>query len=174
MSDNETGIAVLNNAQAFQDRVKETVRATFGMMIPEDQWDAMIAKEVKAFFEDTESNFTVSEVKNNTSFGYGTPDRLVLNATGLTPFRVMVWAEIRNIMSRGLGARVKEHLELETWVSYSSTGEGTTDARLGRALTDKLGELVPEIVQELLRGSFGAIVDKKIGEMASHLNNQQY
>jgi hypothetical protein len=44
-------VPAVSNASQFGDRLRERIRNTLGDLIPDDQWDMLLAAEMKRFFE---------------------------------------------------------------------------------------------------------------------------
>lgn len=79
------------NMNDLKNRVADSVKATIGMLIPNEKWDVMIDKEVKAFFEETNTPFNIAYVNS----GYSRTEVLQAN---ITPFRALVWERCAKIV----------------------------------------------------------------------------
>jgi len=69
--------------------VKDRIKATFVSLVPDDQWDQMVQKEIDAFFN-VEQDLNFIEV-NDYKDSYWNPKRSYPIVTKMTPFRQLVW-----------------------------------------------------------------------------------
>lgn len=166
MSD-EKALDVVNNAQAFKERVAESVRASFGMLIPEEDWQAMVDKEVKAFFEDTETHIELME-KHNGYVGYGSATKKVLVADGLTPFRVLIWEQLHRLVKPKITEYFDTH---EDWVTTPEFENG--QAALSKMLEKKLDDMVPLLVKAMFSGLIHAAKTEMVSDMNRRVNEGQ-
>ena len=166
MSD-EKALDVVNNAQAFKERVAESVRASFGMLIPEEDWQAMVDKEVKAFFEDTKTHFELID-KHNGYVGYGSASKKVLVAEGLTPFRVLVWEQLHKLVKPKITEYFNTH---EDWMTCPEFETG--QAALSDMLEKKLDDMVPLLVKSMFKGLIHAAKNEMVSDLNNRINSGQ-
>lgn len=91
------------SGDAFRRRVADHITQTFGSLLPEDQFRALVDAQVKFFF-DTPREFTFkTEDIIDKSRGYNDKigTRLLLN-TKITPFQQMVWELVKEHVSERL------------------------------------------------------------------------
>jgi len=86
------------NVQDFRKRVEEHVVNTFGSLIPEDQFRALVDAQIKAFFE-TPVNLEFATVNT----GYGSSGTYALKSP-ITPFTAVVWAKVHQIVATQLSS----------------------------------------------------------------------
>lgn len=86
----------------FKERVSKSVRANIGMLIPEDEFDALVQEEVKSFFEEQHEHI----VAEKETSGWKSKKRII-EAYKMTPFRKMIWDEVKSQMKD----KVKENFE---------------------------------------------------------------
>lgn len=153
------------DVSALKQRVAESVQSTFGMLIPEDQWNALVAKEVSAFF-DEEKEMKIQEVSIDGS--YNRSKGVILQ--GMTPFRNLVYQEINNIVQQKVKDQFnnKEWLATQTWTNNMPTGQ------LGTALESKLEAMAPTMVAEMFRGVFAMASISAKNEVLASLGNRNY
>jgi hypothetical protein len=85
--------------QAFQKRVKDHIVNSFGAMLPEDQFAAMVDKQITEFFE-TKVQLSLKEVQTY-------PSRYDLSVQ-MTPFQQMVWNTLVPMVKERLDAHLKD------------------------------------------------------------------
>jgi hypothetical protein len=74
--------------------VKDRIKATFVSLIPDDQWDGMVKKEIDAFFDTASGSSIESITVEIKDYGYGTERRTwqTMKFSGkMSPFRQLVW-----------------------------------------------------------------------------------
>lgn len=87
------------NQVDFKKRVTEHVINTFGSLIPEDQFKSMVDAEITAFFN-TPVMFSLAEAPQKKYSYYGaSPETQQQLNVPITPFRQMVWAELRKLVN---------------------------------------------------------------------------
>jgi len=77
----------LTTFQQVQEKIKESVKVQFFNMLPDEAFQAMIEKEIAAFFEVQGAEFTLKG---------GSYDRQKLIAE-ISPFRLMVWEQVKTL-----------------------------------------------------------------------------
>lgn len=105
MSDN-TQVAQFD-PKKIQEKVASNVKAMMFDMLPEEQFQAMVEKEWRAFFEEPQQQF---DVTSYSSGGYLAPQKHKV-ACAVTPFRAMVWGAI----VEELLPMLKKTMESEDW-----------------------------------------------------------
>lgn len=89
-----------------QARVAETIKAQFAMMIPDEAFDTMAKMAIDDFFK-TEKSYRVSRHERRVAVPGSYHDRTESwheLATPLTPFKLMMWEAIRELVA----AKLKE------------------------------------------------------------------
>lgn len=98
-----TALATIDQ-NAFRKRVEDHILNTFGSLIPEDQFKAMIDSQVKDFF-DTKQVIQVverqEEVKDTRGYYSGTRKWMELSVP-ITPFQQMVWSVLMKLVDEKL------------------------------------------------------------------------
>jgi hypothetical protein len=83
------------DANALKKRISETVQGTFGMLIPQEQFEALVKQHVSEFFE-REEFFDVFEVTGSKDLYGRNNDKLKLRKA-MTPFKAQVWEHCAHI-----------------------------------------------------------------------------
>lgn len=97
----EPNLPATLDVNALKTRVQDHVVGTFGALIPEDQFKAMVDAAIKQFFDDARDfEYVVTESGYNHS-------RLKLQ-TKITPFQQMVWEIVKPIVKTRLDEYMKE------------------------------------------------------------------
>lgn len=84
--------------------VKDRIKATFISLIPDDQWDVMVKKEIDSFFNELQK-ISISSNKD-TSQNYWNPSVHQSMVIEQTPFRSMVW----NFCAEACNKKLKESI----------------------------------------------------------------
>lgn len=85
---------------AVQQRIADSIKAQFAMLIPDEAFDQMTMTAITEFFN-TEKNFEFKEIKRPNPNGSWHSDvhvRFVLEQA-LTPFKAMIWDEVHKIVT---------------------------------------------------------------------------
>ena len=166
MGDNDKVVEF--NPDALKERVVDTVRSTFGQLIPDDQWVKMVDKEVKSFFEDDHDiDFRKEPVKD----GYGNIKEYDHVARmKMTPFRMMVWEALQDL----IGDKLRAQLSSSEFTTYADRVEG--DYQLGPLLLVKLGEVAPQMAVAIFKEMFGTMAEniKHSALMEMQNSNNRY
>jgi len=144
---------VIFDQDALKKRVSESVSSSFGMLIPAEQWQAMIDREVKAFFDtEIKYEFTKAVSDNRSSWSSG-PDVYALRM-GITPFRQMVWAKVQALCV----AQIETILSSEKFMGCitEAWGSGSYEIQLNEVMEKKLLELAPKMAAEFFRTGFAS------------------
>lgn len=127
---------------SFKDIVRERILSTFMDLIPKEEIDRLVEKEIKDFFE-TEVLLTVNptkvEIKNpqfepTKRVGYGNEPTLTRECLAfgsqMTPFRQLVWSTLHQVLQPRLveiltddTSQVKK--DLDTWFEETATPDLT-------------------------------------------------
>lgn len=94
---------------AVQQRVSDTIKAQFAMMIPDEAFDAMAQAAITEFFH-TEKSFEFMDIRRpNTNSSYYNDQHLkYVLAHTVTPFKAMLWEEVRTIVKEKMNKWIKE------------------------------------------------------------------
>jgi len=150
---------------AWQKRIAETVQQQFGMLIPAEAFDTMVAKEIHAYFEE-EKQLIIREEPVAQTWGSSKTARTYAS---MTPFRRRVWEAIDAMVGVNLDATLSgETFKALVATTYSDNGE-RTHADLSAMLERKLEELAPKIMAEMFRGMFGQAVVRAKQEVLNEL-----
>ena len=106
--------------------VRDRIKSTFVSLIPDEQWEAMIQKEVEMFFQSTESYY--SSNRHNAS-----------------PFQLLCRQVFHDITAE----RLRDHMSEFTSDTWDSHGP-----KLNEALKAMLIESAPELMVSIMRTQF--------------------
>jgi hypothetical protein len=75
----------------LMDGVKDRIKATFVSLIPDDQWEIMVKKEMDSFFEPCNFHLVFEQQRSNNY--YSGPEKIftVKGDGTASPFRLIVW-----------------------------------------------------------------------------------
>ncbi len=164
--DGKAEVAVFDPEKLKKD-LQARVRNQFLEVIPDEQWDAMIEKEIKGFFEN-ESDLTIEEQErektNEYGHGYGyksTFDRLKVKGTA---FRALVYDALVPLVKERLGKALSEdqfkiHFQTgwKEWIDsqgLSQPNQVTEVEYLGLFMKEQLEKMVPAMVTQMFQGIF--------------------
>ena len=122
----------------FKDLVRERILSMFMDLIPKDEIDNLVEKEIKAFFE-TEALLTVTQTQieidnpmydSTRNSGYGNERRIkrecLAFGSKMTPFRQLVWSTLHQALQPALikaltdeNSQVKS--DFDDWVTLKAT-----------------------------------------------------
>lgn len=96
--------------QSVQQRVSETMKAQFAMLIPDEAFEQMASTAITEFFN-TEKTFEFQEIKRPNPNGsyYGDQHLRYALSHAITPFKAMLWEEVRKIVAK----KIEEWLKSE-------------------------------------------------------------
>lgn len=137
------------DADALKRRVAESVAASFGMLVPQQQWDALVEREVKAFFEEPVT-WNLAEER----IYYGQAGVSVLKVA-TTPFRLLVWQQVAKLAREEI-SKVLDSGKLRTWAADGTSG---AEQKLGELLEKKLEQLAPLMVAAFFRQEMALVAD---------------
>ncbi len=165
--DGKQEVALFDPEKLKKD-LQARVRNQFLEVIPDEQWDALIEKEIKGFFEN-ERDLTIEEEERETKDSYGrgtgyksTFDRLKVKGT---PFRALVYDALVPMVKERIGKALAEdqfkvHFQ-KGWVDWVSDQHGVTGANgvtevdyLGIFMRQQLEKMVPAMVTQMFKGIF--------------------
>jgi hypothetical protein len=145
------------NTQQLQERVSESVRASFGMLIPEEQFDDLVCREIKAYFEE-ETNVEWSTRKSPAAQGWHTKDLLEAKVR-MTPFRFQVWTALNELMQSKIDTVFGVEMQAAVSPIFDGDGTQTMEAYLSDMMDKKLEELAPKMAQAMFAKMFVEAVD---------------
>lgn len=144
----------------LEQRVSESVRATLGMLFPEDAWQEMIDREVKAFFETDIDQYDIVPVHETKkvvdSWNNARDEKQLVGlrmVKGVTPFRALVWHHV----SAQIMGRLNAHLTGPEWKTtfdryYENNSGELVEGALGDRVEEALERLAPRLAKDLFRG----------------------
>lgn len=89
--------------------VKERIKATFVSLIPDDQWEAMVKKEIDDFFV---GSVTVRLEERTSKPNYWAQKDILVKETVTNPFRAIVWSMCASKTTELLKAKlINEHFD---------------------------------------------------------------
>jgi hypothetical protein len=156
----------------LQDRITETVRSQFGMLIPEEQFNELIKKEIKEFFEtEVAYDWEVRQVDNWSN--HTRREKLKLN---ITPFRQQVWSEVRKLVDNHIQTTITTgDFETNIISSINVDNESIVETHLSAMLETKLQEIAPKMASAMFKDMFGqAVINAKAEIVSESQNNNQY
>lgn len=98
--------------QSVQQRVSETMKAQFAMLIPDEAFEQMAQTAITEFFN-TETTFEFQEVKRpNPNGTYFSGDQHLKYALShaITPFKAMLWEEVQKIVKEKIDVWLKSEV----------------------------------------------------------------
>jgi hypothetical protein len=146
------GNEITFNMDDLKKRVTASVVAGFGMLIPQEAFDEMVNKEIKAFFELNEWQVAFENVKTGTYYNDTKEQTKIL----CTPFRLMVWRELQKILAKKI-EEVFKSPEFGSNISWDHEGQKAT---LSAEMEEILVKMVPRFMAEMLRNTFGSMVQQ--------------
>ncbi len=140
--------------------VKDRIKAQFVSLIPDDQWEIMIQKEVNAFFN-LEQNITLSKQKEYA--GYSASNVYQVMEVQQTPFRALVWEYCTEMTVKLLKEKINKEYFENTW----SVDKFNADEKIQNIIA----EAAPMAMANFFKAiSFGLMKDMKVMVQ----NNQGY
>ena len=153
------------DGKALEQRVSDTIRNTFGMLIPDELWEAKVAAEIQAFFECELSYVWTEQPKTSEYYNRDKVQKLEIR---ITPFRQMVWEELRKELSQ----KIKEYYERPDFTSI--VGWNGVESHLSAYLDQKLAEIAPKMAERMFRDMFASVVVQAKQEVISQLTDHNY
>lgn len=157
--------------KAVQERIVDTVRGTFGMLIPEDKWNEMVQREIEAYY--TEEAFMLwheEDVKDTNSNWSGATKKVNQLKIRMTPFRQLVWSELHLQNTKQL----QEYFAGPNFKAIVAYGD-YEQAQLSDMLSKKLDELVPKMAAAMFSNMFAQAVQGATQQLKQELmQNRPY
>jgi|SRR5271170_380828 len=154
------------NMETFKKRVSDTVVAQFGSLIPEEQFTAMVDKEIKAFFE-VEALQTISPKTD--SWGHQTKEHEL--TTKCTPFRAIIWRQLFDLVAKRFEG-IHHDLEFRVSQQWGVPGfENQAKIELSEELEKRLVAHTPKMMAELLRNIYGGVINDIKTQIANDMRN---
>lgn len=149
----------------FTERVTESLRAQIGQLIPQESLDKMVADEVKAFFFECDTPFTVI------AGGYNSRDKIVAR---ITPFRALVWDLCRSTFEKQIKATLEsEELSAKITATYNGH-ENHIKAELTKTQTAMLSAALPDMLVNLLKVSFATTLQEANLNIVASMNSHTF
>lgn len=121
------------NTESLADKVKDRIRAAFVELIPEEQWKAMVSREIDGFVNDKRDRW--GNIQH---------------------------AALPKIINEALTAyardRVKKALESPHWEGLASADEAKVNAAIEKLIQDNIGAVVMTVLQNTFRSAVTAAV----------------
>ena len=150
------------DADALKKRVAESVAASFGMLVPQQQWDALVEREVKAFFEEP-VQWKLSEERY-----YADSTNVLKVAT--TPFRLLVWERVAKLCREEI-SKALDSGKLRTWAADGTSG---AEQKLGELLERKLEQLAPLMVVHFFRAEMATVAEDLKNNIRHEMNERRF
>jgi hypothetical protein len=141
----------------FVDKVKEKIKNTFADLIPEEQWDEMIQKEINSFFEDKQK-ITISEIKKYANGSWRNEEFLVKEME-ISPFRAMVYAECIQKTNQTLKETIDKTYFTEIW------------DKNGKVITEEFKTVITECGPAIAAKFFSNLIGQMTSDMRMSLMN---
>lgn len=142
----------------LMDGVRDRVKATFVSLIPDDQWEKLVEKEVNAFFE-TKVPMKVTEETRIDGSWWGT--KYLVVETEQTPFRAIVWQYCKDMTYSVLKEHITKEFFNNTWnPSPENISEG-------------MKKMVEETAPQAMLEFFKMTVFSQMPMIVDHVNRQQ-
>ena len=139
----DTGLA-LN--QDFKERVTNKVRDVFMELISEETLTELVNAEIKAFFEVESSTYTSRSLG-----GYGNQREFV---TSCTPFRLIVWEEVR----KQIQPKLQEVFDSDAWKTETFWVGNEQQTQINELLEKKLESMVTKMAASMFHNMFAQAV----------------
>lgn len=144
----------------LKERVAETVRSSFGELIPKDKWVELVEKEIDAYFESQ-----VTWEWDATSRGsYNSYQALLKTKT--TPFRQQVWSAVHEIIRE----RLNEYLDSEGFKKKVKYEAGDV-LEASNELPDKMEERLEEWAGKMAAVAFRGIFEEAVSQARQDIAN---
>lgn len=160
--------------QDYSEKIKARFKDIMIDLLPPDQLDSYIEKEIKAFFEDTTSQFTITET---TERSYSSNKVIRTFGVSCSPFRLLIWQELNKLVMVKVSALTEsEELKASVYSSVEYDGYIDAQATLGERWEKKLDGLVMSLAKDMFRSMFTqAVLSAKsdtIAEVQNHVDQQ--
>jgi hypothetical protein len=169
-------IQIASNAD-LKKRVTETVRASFGMLIPETEWQAMVDKEVLEYFN-ADAEFVVVELHEEVTekaSTWSTHQRTFDKKVGvglakqMTPFKVQVYAEVSKLVRKKLETFLSSgEFKTEVMTLYDDNSPVCTE--LSAEMDKRLEKMALSMAAMALRDTFANSVVAARNQLVTEFN----
>lgn len=150
--------ALVVDANSLKQKITERIINSFAELIPEAVFNSMVDETIRMFFEQPRA-FNIREERHS----YGNNQTVI--STPLTTFQVMVWEEVRPLVS----TKVKEY--------FASEKETLTKNLMASFATDMKQPVsynVALLTHALANASQTKMVQQAMDMMCSNLTNMAY
>lgn len=163
MSDNEPKKEVeVFDPQRLKKELQARVRDQFMQVIPDEQWDAMIEAEIKAFFT-AETPFSITEHERDAggdSWGSRRIEKYIALLAEGSIFRQLVFQALTPLVRKRIEAVIND----EKFCAESLSGfDGTTGLEMDDGVTklsDWYRELLTELAPKMAEAMFASVFTK--------------
>jgi len=154
----------------LKEALQERVRQQFLEVIPEDQWDAMIQKEIEAFFVDSHYVKITEEEKKQPGY-YNSHKTYTARHINMTPFRSMVYEELWKLVSKRLQDALTEEKFFATVMPDTLSTQDVTgsndlnvimggEVKMDEFFKSIMESMAPIIVREMFSSFFAQTADQ--------------
>lgn len=157
MSDNNE-ILKFDPSQLMEG-VKDRIKTTFVSLIPDEQWDGLVQREIDAFFQPvkyTNSQSTQQVWRNNV--GYVFEGQEVVEVE-MSPFRKLVWAFCEDRLKESLKQHVNETYFNDQWPVQQDN------------LKAEMKKIIEEATPGAIARFFNYMSTTLVNDMRNQLNN---
>ncbi len=161
---------VVFDQAALRKRVTETVTASFGMMIPEDQWQSLVEREIKAYFEEpTDMVFVEGEAPTmHWGNAVGQARRDAFKAR-MTPFRLLVWTAVTDHCHAHLQGLLGGEKFRAMMNTVYGNGDQTVEVQMSEWMGKKLEQLAPKMAMHFFAQALVMATDEAKNRIRSEL-----
>ena len=146
-------------SKGFKERIQESARNSIVGALTDEELDAMITQEIKAFFE------TPVEHWVSTQQGYYSSGNTSLKVN-VSPFRAIVWAELKS----RLNSRLDKFFNSEDFKSVEFWDENNNYRHnLSEMMDAKLEKITLKLAKNLFIDMFGAAIQQTRAEVQSEI-----
>ena len=152
-------------SEEFNERVSKKVKDIFMDLLPEEVFTEMVTNEINAFFEES-AEFEIVKGHNG---GYGSPKVPDKIAGKVSPFRLIVWESVNEIVRKKIG----EHLHSEQFrvdVTFNQFGQKEV-GELNEFLESKLEQFTMSMARNMFKDLFAAAVSEAQASASSEVHN---
>lgn len=145
---------------ALKKRVAESVQSQFGMLIPAEQFDAMVAAEIKAYFETETQHRVLTEEQGE--YSYNGRQKVNVVYVTMTPFR----QQVREAIAKQVAQLIQNHFNTDKFratvdsVWNSENQNQGYEAKMSDMLERKIDEIAPKMASSMFRELFVSAVER--------------
>lgn len=139
--------------ETIKDKINERVKVAFFEMLPDEKFQKLVDDELKAFFEATSEQFSISKTDRDY---YTNTYHLT---TPISPFRAMVWAEVKKIVADKFKELLSDEEGLFTMMSGQWDNYGNQKLELSENLKGLLKSLTLDMAQNMFSNMFAQMFD---------------